>query len=182
MRQAALKSIRIREVTEADIGFVFNSWLKSYRYSFFAKIVPNSVYFSGHHKLMENLIHKGKLLIACNPEDPSQIYGYICAEHVQDILVVHYIYVKQTYRMLGVGKALLNQFDFDPTKASCFTHYSEIANKLAAKFNMIYHPYLMMNIYTNEDKDANTGEATSRGTLAINAPRSEESVETEVKE
>lgn len=183
MNNQILNSIQTRELTNTDIGFVFNSWLKSYKNSPIARCVPTSVFYSGQHKLIEHLIANSTTIVACSKEDPLQIFGYICASRVQGILVVHYIYVKQTYRMLGVGKMLLNHFDFQLSSASCYTHRTETGDRLSAKFNMVYHPYLAMNIYNDEEKDANTGDKAINGrTLAINAAAGEKSIKAEAQE
>jgi hypothetical protein len=184
MRAEQLKSIAIREFTSSDIGFVFNSWLKSFRSSYFAKGIPNSVYFSGHHKLIEHLIQNSRVVIACDPADTKNIYGYICASTVQGILVVHYVYVKHTFRCLGVAKTLMNQFEHDASRAACYTHQTLMGDRIAPKFNLIYHPYLSMNIYEKEENNAiaNSPGAFVDGKLAINLAAGEKSVETEVQE
>jgi GNAT superfamily N-acetyltransferase len=138
--------MKLRLAEESDVGFIFNSWLKSYRSSYFAKPISNTIYFSEHHKVIEKLAKTSEILIACNQDDPSQIYGYACAERVDGVFVIHYIYVKQTFRRMGVAKALLESFDHDYSDAAVFTHNTSIADKLAAKYNLVYHPYLLINV------------------------------------
>lgn len=148
------KTLKIREVTEPDVSFVFNSWLKSHRHSDSTRGISSPVYYAGHHRLIERIILQSKVLIACNKDDESQIYGYICAGHVDGILAVHYIYIKQTYRNLGIGKELLNQFQHDFATASCYTHKNRMSDLLAEKYNMVYHPYLTMELYGKPDEPA----------------------------
>ena len=138
--------IRIRNISAEDLNFVFNSWLKSYRASAFSRSVTNTIYFDNHHKLIEKYVLAGNHYIACDQNDPSQIFGYVVAERVDGILVIHYLYVKQSFRNMGIGKLLLEQVGFDVKTASIFTHMSEQANRLAAKYNFIYHPYLAFNV------------------------------------
>lgn len=136
----------LRRADEKDISFIFNSWLKSYRSSYFAKSISNTIYFEGHHKIIEKLAKTSEIIVACNPQDPEQIFGYICAEKIDGIFCLHYIYVKQSFRRLGIGKLLLNSFERDKEQASVFTHHTKIAERLAAKYNMVYHPYLLINV------------------------------------
>jgi len=136
----------LRRADEKDISFIFNSWLKSYRNSLFAKSVSNTIYFSEHHKIVEKLAKTSEIIIACNPDDPEQIYGYACAEKIDGIFCLHYIYVKQPFRRLGVGNFLLNAFDRDISEPAVHTHQTKIAELLAAKFNTVYHPYLLINV------------------------------------
>lgn len=138
------ESVLLREPDKEDINFIFSSWLKSFRTSNFAKNVSNTIYFDQHHKVIESLLQNSKVIIACNRDDKKQIFGYIVATRIDGIFTVHYAYVKHTYRRLGIGKLLLSAFNHDIRDLSCYTHDTHMGNKLAAKFNFVYHPYLMI--------------------------------------
>ncbi len=146
--------IRLRSANEEDIPFIFNSWLKSYRNSYFAKAVTNTVFYTEHHKLLEKIIENNQVVIACKNDEPDQIYGWICAGKTDGIFTLHYVYVKHPFRGFGVGKQLLNVFDHDPAFAGIYTHHTKTAERLAPKFNMIYHPYVIINGYgeSNDNK------------------------------
>lgn len=136
--------IRFREANETDVGFIFNSFLKSFRDSYFARNISSTIYFNEHHKIIESLLKKAKVNIACNPNDVSQIYGYVISEKIDNTFVLHYIYVKQTFRKMGIGKKLLEISGHDKEVAGCYSHHNKISEKLSAKYNLIYHPYLAM--------------------------------------
>jgi len=144
---------RIRPMVDEDIPFIFNSWLKSYRFSHFGEKITNTIYFQDHHKVIERIIKNSKTLIACDPEDSSQLYGYIVAAVEEGILVLHFIYVKHTFRNLGIGKTLLDALGHDKSSAAVYTHHTRMADKLAAKYNFVYHPYLMF-----DSKEVSSGE------------------------
>jgi len=146
--------VRLRKANQEDVGFIFNSWLKSYKYSLFARNITNTIFFAEHHKVIEDLLKKNQTVIACNADDPSQIFGFISAGHVDGILCVNYIYVKQPFRNLGIGKALLNAFEHDPTIAAVYTHHTRMSEKLAAKYNMVYHPYLAFTMEESPSDDS----------------------------
>lgn len=137
--------ILLRPANAEDVGFIFNSWLKSFRNSEYASEIPNEIYFSEHHKLIERLLQKYEVIVAANPEDPSQIYGFICAGLTDGVFTLHYVYVKHTFRRMGIGAALLNAFEHDPEFAAIYTHKSRSAKHLAKKYNFIYHPYVSLN-------------------------------------
>ena len=139
--------IRLRSANEEDIPFIFSSWLKSYRNSYFAKSITNTVFFTEHHKVIERLIENNQVVIACKSDEPDQIYGYACAGKTDGIFTLHYIYVKHPFRGFGVGKTLLNVFEHDSSFAGVYTHHTKAADRLAAKYNMIYHPYIFINDY-----------------------------------
>jgi hypothetical protein len=145
--------IRLRPANEEDVNFIFNSWLKSFRNSAFARHIPNSIYYTEQHKLIEKLVKNFSVIIACNDEDASQVYGWICAGEVQNIFCLHYIYVKHSFRSMGIAKLLFNSFKHDPSTAGIYTHHCRIADTMASKTNMIYDPYILTNDYIKEVKN-----------------------------
>lgn len=143
--------IRLRKAIQDDVSFIFNSWLKSYKYSLFARNITNTIFYTGHHKVIERLLKHNDTIVACNNDDPTQIFGFINAGKIDGIFCLNYLYVKQSFRNLGIGKALLNAFDHDANIASVYTHHTRISEKLAAKYNMVYHPYLLINLEDSKD-------------------------------
>lgn len=138
-------AVRIREATSEDMNFVFSSWLKSYKPSFFSKMVEPTIYFENHHKILEKIFKTAKIKIACAKDDISQIYGYVCSDIVQGVKVIHYVYVKHTFRKLGIAKALVKDAGHDSKVVSCTTHLTRIAEIPCAKHNILYHPYLLID-------------------------------------
>ena len=137
--------ILLRPANAEDVGFIFNAWLKSFRNSEHAKDLSNEIYFSEHHKVIEELLKRYDVIIACNNEDPSQIYGFICAGSTDGVFTLHYVYVKHTFRRMGIGQALLNSFQHDSNYAAIYTHHGRPAKHLAKKYNLIYHPYVALS-------------------------------------
>lgn len=145
--------VRLRPANQTDVPFIFNSWLKSYRDSAGAKTVSNTVYFAEHHKLIERIVKNNSVILAVNDSDPSQIYGYICAGQTEGIFTLHYLYVKHNFRNLGIGKVLLNAFEHDLATAGIYTHHTKIADKIASKYNFVYHPYVLYTLESNRIKE-----------------------------
>lgn len=137
-------SVQIRTATEADVPFIFSTWLRSYRDSLFAANISTTVYYAEHHKVVERLLKTSDVYIACASDDIAELYGYICAQKVDGILVLHYCYVKHSYRHLGIGAQLLNALEYDPSKASIYTHMTKVARSLATKYSFIHSPYLAL--------------------------------------
>jgi GNAT superfamily N-acetyltransferase len=137
--------IRLRDANETDIDFIFNSWLKSFRDSAFALKIQSPIYFAEQHKVIERLVKHSRVVIACNDSDPSQIFGWICADILQGIFCLHYVYVKHSFRRLGIGKVLLNAFEHEG--AGVYTHKTRAMDAFGEKFNLVYHPYILLNKY-----------------------------------
>lgn len=92
--------------------------------------------------MLEGLFKKAEVTIACNAQDVSQIYGYICHETVEEHLVVHFAYTKETYRRLGIAAMLAEAVGFKREAPVFFTHRTNSAEGLEKKFAMIYNPFL----------------------------------------
>lgn len=140
--------LRMRDAGQADVAFIFNSWLKSNRGSALVQGVSNPVYFAQHHLLIEGLVKTCQVKVACNADDTSQIYGYIVSERVDNAPVVHYCYVKEPYRKLGLGRALFEAAQIDIEKP--FFTTSKLTFRLRMleqRFTMILNPYLAYYAY-----------------------------------
>jgi hypothetical protein len=145
--------ISIRPAAEADIPFIFSSWLKSYRSSRFAQGITNTVFFGEHHKVLEQLFKTANVLIICDQKNSTDIYGYICAEIIDNIFVVHYMYIKHTYRLFGLAKIMMEQFNHSKDSTGICTHLTRVGEKVAAKYNLVYSPYLAYTAeYRNKAK------------------------------
>ena len=108
-------SIMMREAELSDLDFVMDTVSKSLRNSPMFKLCSNDVFYEGFKEHIEPLIMESQIVVACNPEDPSQIYGYVSyyktGSHNTGKIVsttVNYMYIKQVYRGMTIGSQLLN--------------------------------------------------------------------------
>ena len=132
-------TVKIRKANESDKAFVLATWLRSYYNgsSFGAELLP-SVYFKWHHALLEAFWDRptGYVMIACNPEDEHQIYGWAALEQSLHGQLAHYVYVKPAFRQMGISKALL------PTVETVATHVTRLGKRLFPQ-HWTYNPYLI---------------------------------------
>ena len=101
--------LNVRYAHDLDVDFITNSWLESFRDGYFNSTVPNRVYFHEHHKILEAILPRSQVLVMCNAERPDQILAWMCYELVDNVMVVHYVYVKNLLRKKGLAWRL---FDF----------------------------------------------------------------------
>lgn len=134
--------IKIRPISQLDVPFIMNAWLKSFKGAFFAKDIHPKTYFGNHHSVLRTLLQSCTTLVACSESDPTEIYGFITAEYQDATLVLHYIYVKHTFRNLGIAGQLLAQFPVADSGVSFYTHHNAVAHKQAAAYHLLYNPYL----------------------------------------
>ena len=127
-------------------NFIFQTWLKAYRYdSPFGKGIPNKVFFDRHHKILERILARptAKVLAAVEPTEHSTLFGYLAFEASIDRPVIHFAYVKEAFRKLGVAKALFTHASIEPNGAA-FTHRTYEFEWFEPKYpGLVYDPYLI---------------------------------------
>lgn len=100
--------ILIRTHTPDDLAMVFDSWLKSWRTSKWAGVIPNHLYFDTQRVLIEELLSRGaKLHIAYPSGREDIILGWACSEEKEGKTVLHYLYTKDPFIGLGIPALLL---------------------------------------------------------------------------
>lgn len=135
----SLKSqVQIRDATEADVPFIFNSWLKSFQSS--ARSISAPIYFEFQHKVIEQILKRSQVSVLCSASDPNELYGYLVHEMVQSVPVLHYAYIKHSFRRMGLLNILLAKAL--NSKSAFYTHETLIGRKIATNKQLIYNPYL----------------------------------------
>jgi hypothetical protein len=132
----------IRTVREEDKPFIYNSWLKSVRKDF--NDVRTSQYFQTYTDHINQLLKTSEVLIACDPEDPNHVFGYIVFKWIGDVFVLHWGYVKNVNRKLGIFKKLLGTQIKKIGEEPFVTTYKNDrqAKGLMEKYKMVYKPEL----------------------------------------
>jgi hypothetical protein len=136
-----LSNFAVRPFRDEDIPFVFSSWLKSYRDSPAVRSVPNTNYYAGQHSLIEGLLQQPNavILVACDPNDPSAIFGYMVAQ--TDPAVFHFFYTKHAFRGWGIAKTLASALP----QVTAFTHRVKNIDELVGSRTLVFDPYILFN-------------------------------------
>lgn len=143
----------LRPANSSDLDFIYSSWLGSYRFgplsaareirkegkTVMVSPLLSEVYYKNHRKLITKILNLSQIVIACNPEDHSKIYGWSVGRDIQDMSILSYVYVKRPYRGKGVGSRLIEPF----TRRDCFcTHMRKNLSKKSLELDLMYNPYL----------------------------------------
>ncbi len=94
--------IRLRPGAPGDIPFVMRTWLDSYRHSAWARQL-GELYYPTHRLIVEAILKRGRLLVACAAADEDTIAGWACTEAD----VIHFVFVKPDCRGAGLARRLL---------------------------------------------------------------------------
>jgi len=122
------KSIRLHEHTPAG------------------SFLPLNIYNEGQARIFAEVSGRSNIWIAANPADTWHCYGFLMAEEDGPDRIIHYLYVKGTFRRMGVASALLSEFL--PSSGQVFySHHTVLWFFLLQRlkkqgFEPIYNPYL----------------------------------------
>lgn len=128
------KVVRFRTSTGLDVPFIFSSWLKSYAKARGLAGSEKAAYFRAQHAVIDRLLQRSQVLVACDPSDPGEVWGYC----VNDTRAIHWVYVKQVFRRFGIATELLRQVVYDgPVLHS---HQTRAGMPLVKRFNSTHAP------------------------------------------
>lgn len=128
-----MNNIQFRYANDEDMPFVFDTWLKSYKKAAHQYLDWNN-YVTPQLKVINALIARGaQILVACNPDSPEHIFGYIVFEHINSLPIIHWIYTKFPFRRQGVAKSLITQANIVLTDPILITAVTYIVPKLTKK-------------------------------------------------
>lgn len=131
-----LLPITLRDATTEDLGYIIKCWLESYRNSPYGKNLAPADYYRDQYAETSRILARCPVTIASLTEDPDTICGFICSERLpEDIVVIHYVYVKLLFRKEGVAKMLCNSAG--PTTPTVCSHTNWVFNKLRHKYSLI---------------------------------------------
>jgi GNAT superfamily N-acetyltransferase len=87
------------------MAFITDAWCSSYRTSDWAGTITNDKYQEIQRWTITSLLARGAIIrVAVNSVGERRVLGFICYEAPG---LVHYVYVKQRARGLGLAKSLL---------------------------------------------------------------------------
>lgn len=138
--------VLLRHPTPEDLKFVRHSWFESYRKGGLAPLVGFDVYAAGMNKLLDRLLH-GDVHVAYATEVPDEIVGWVCRNELVTTRVprhLHYVYVKQAYRRLGIATQLIEDVKCGPI-SNMYTHETRAGRGFAQKLALRFNPYLLFN-------------------------------------
>ena len=142
-----MEDVRIRNVKDEDIAFIYATWLRSYRESgILPKRVRKHIFFTAYGMILDNLLtaKNTQIIIACRPEDEDTILGYIVFEKQ----ILHYIYVKELFQGYKIGNELYKAaFPKPPTDIyiTAMTDTDNAQGFIKSKPQFIYDPFILFN-------------------------------------
>lgn len=126
---------------ETERNFVLQSWVRAGRQSQWATLMGSATYYRGQQSVVERLVTTATVRVAEVEGRPGELAGWACGEHHKTQgLVLHFVYVKQVYRRLGVARALIGAAEYREA-----SHWTHIASHVPMLKGLNYNPYLQFN-------------------------------------
>jgi hypothetical protein len=129
----------IRRAVAGDVGWILRSWLESYHDN---GLDTRGARLSEYRPMMQmrmaRLIPRSVVMVACDPDEPDHLWGFVVAERRGDMPIVHFAYVKQTRREHGLAALLVRRvfselgFPEPPTEWH-FTHGTQLFAAIAKR-------------------------------------------------
>lgn len=113
----------LRGLHPSDWNCILKSWLRAYRAT---RPSWRDYYQQKHHEIEVYRARGANFTIACDPEDPTTIFGWACGEPP----VIHFVYVKPYFRSQGIAKALVKSILGD-VPCVAYTHKTASSESIA---------------------------------------------------
>ena len=122
-----------RSLMPDDEAFIMSTWLKGLYYgnSWFRQI-PQDTFFDAYRDVITRLAASSEIKVACLADDPDVILGY----SVSSGPILHWVFVKQAWRKLGLAKDLVNP------RTYVTTHMTTVGQAIKPK-DWIFNPFLI---------------------------------------
>lgn len=129
-----------RAMEQPDESFVFHSWLRSFGKGLRLSVRGKADYYKRHHELIERLLPRSKVLVACDPQAHGEVWSYCCFEARPGACVVHWVYTKQAYRRFGLAGCLVGLALQVVPRPLEHSHRTDAWAPLGRRYRSTYNP------------------------------------------
>lgn len=128
-----------RPYRETDKNFVLSTALRGLYYGEpWYQQIPKDIFMTKYHAYLERLIARKDtyIRVACLQDEPDVILGYAIFGEAEDMVKLHYVFVKSPFRRIGIARSLL------PINISSVTHLTRVGASLLRKLpGVIFNPF-----------------------------------------
>ena len=149
----------IRSIRKIDEDFIYHSWLHSVK-------CPTRAVTPMTRFLIDSLVADKAISIWCPDDDENHIIGWMAYGKIENTPLLHYAFVKKSFRNNGVGSDLIKSIYPDRSNqvfCTFWSHHMQIMNARAkwnVKFSANLLPAVIHEIPTKcEGSEVNRGAA-----------------------
>lgn len=89
----------LRAPREGDTAYIFATWMRwARKFAPWLRLLPDRVFWSdrlGYRAHVESLLRRSMVRVACDPDAPDSIFGYVVAEPPR---LLHFVFVDRMMR------------------------------------------------------------------------------------
>jgi hypothetical protein len=135
-----MNTVAHRRMADADLPFVMDNWVESFRESDFAGPIPERLYRRFYREVVRDVIYRPRVevWIAHNPLLDDQFFGFLCLERdafdgrtKRVMPAIHFIYVKGGLRGRGYARHMVENAQLDLSAPFLFTFRTQTGVELA---------------------------------------------------
>jgi len=128
-----------RAVVPGDVNFIMATFLRGLYYgdSWFREI-PKDIFMENYHAILERILSNPRTIIAvaCLKEDQDVILGYSVYCNTFTGVNLHWVFVKNAWRGIGIGKSLV------PSSTNVVTHLTKSGLGIIKKHKeIVFNPF-----------------------------------------
>jgi hypothetical protein len=143
--------LALRAYRPGDEGVVYDPWWRQIECLTARDLHPRIFKMSASERqahldeVIRPLVLRCPPLVACATDCPSQVFGWICSEYQGDRRVLHFIYVRNLWRRMGVATSLLKRSFPDGLgeRPIYITHPTRMMRHFAERWQLRLNPYLV---------------------------------------
>lgn len=128
--------ITTRDYNRDDKNLILATWLKGlYNGNDWFSEIDKQIYNQNYIRIIERLLMKSQVKISCLKNDQDVVLGY----SVYEPNTLHYLYVKPSWRKIGIAKDLL------PEDLKVVTHLTSVGRSLLKEKlpDVVFNPFLI---------------------------------------
>lgn len=144
-------AVKYRKVLplEDEIGYIMKTWGREERRNQ-PRTYPERLFYANFGAVMAELAKRADCIVACNPDDINQIIGFGVGKATEgsDIFLMHFVYVRPEFRLLGIGRTICEKLGYDAARHELvMTHTSKTVERIDRKGRpIIYNPHVLYHI------------------------------------
>jgi hypothetical protein len=136
--------VAFRPAEGGDVGYIVTGWLESFHDANpEARLVRFARYKNPMRRRIKEILETAHVLMACDPADPDHLYGFICFEKIGLAPVIHYVYVSQLRRSVGLARGLATEAlrILGGSAWAEYTHHTYVGGRIATAHGIEFNPF-----------------------------------------
>lgn len=132
----------LRVLEPGDRAFVASAWIRGAHDPAPACFIPRARFDPHQRAHVDRCLDTYSTLVACHPDDPSELFAFICFCLVERMPVVHWLYVRNLFRRMGIARSIFGAIA-PGAKAVVSTQWSSNSVWIQRRISFFYDPFMV---------------------------------------